>query len=390
MRLLAASAVILALAVLVIGERVNLAALKDWLLDHPPAPRLDRRGAFDPSRYADQATWDKYIKKGDRLLCLMAASDRAAGYLEQDPRDPPSAASKWIGDIRNELEMWYWHEAYVEVDWDCDFEAAGLKTAFDGLELNSLPLHDGDGNPIGDNNCWAIHHYDDNSDEDIVNQKYMANGKEYTATGAFYEFATNHPGGLVFAKNIMSPRSGVTFLGSWGRPANPDELPELQYCSDVLWAYWVRDNPNVQNLRVYGAQHVVNGDTVLLVTRAMRDVGKSALEAWPGVEFAYGTEGFRALIGSPIGATAAHMLVAHKADLGVKWITKVNIVKNNPSPRKNRRIGADMHMFFTIEDVPQDDISDPDSPGAVKRSVERVLGGKSDKKDIARVHTVRV
>lgn len=95
----------------------------------------------------------------------------------------------------------------------------------------------------------------------------------------------------------MSPRSHVTQPGSWGRPANPDELPELQYCSDVLWGYWARDNLDVKNLRVYGAQHVVNDDTVLLVTRAMRNRGKTALEPWPGVEFAYGTDEFKALIG---------------------------------------------------------------------------------------------
>jgi len=76
--------------------------------------------------------------------------------------------------------MWYWHEAYVEVDWDCDFEAAGLKTAFDGLELDSLPVYDENGDPMGDNNCWSIHHYDDDSNKEINDQKYITNGKEYT------------------------------------------------------------------------------------------------------------------------------------------------------------------------------------------------------------------
>jgi len=83
------------------------------------------------------------------------------------------------------------------------------------------------------------------------------------------------------------------------------------------------------------------------------------------------------------------MLVAHKAELGIKWITKVNVVKNNPSPRKNRRLQADMHIFFSIENVPQNDISDPDSPGAVKRYVEKVLGRRSDGSDFTRLHTLR-
>lgn len=99
------------------------------------------------------------------------------------------------------------------------------------------------------------------------------------------------------AMNIMSPRSSVTDYLSWDRPANPDELPELQYCSDVMWGYWARDNPNIKNLRVYGTQDVVNEDTVLLVTRAMKNRGKTELEAWPGVEFTFGIDEFKALVG---------------------------------------------------------------------------------------------
>jgi len=48
------------------------------------------------------------------------------------------------------------------------------------LELDSLPVYDENGDPMGDNNCWSIHHYDDDSDEEINDQKYIANGKEYT------------------------------------------------------------------------------------------------------------------------------------------------------------------------------------------------------------------
>jgi len=99
MKLQIALGVILTLVALVISEKINPTVLSNWFLDTPSASGLNRRGDFDPSKYADQATWDKYVKKGDHLLCLMAASDRAAGYLEHDTRDPPSAASKWAGDL---------------------------------------------------------------------------------------------------------------------------------------------------------------------------------------------------------------------------------------------------------------------------------------------------
>lgn len=56
--------------------------------------------------------------------------------------------------------------------------------------------------------------------------------------------------------------------------------------------------------------------------------------------------------GSPIGATIAHMLIGHKAELGIKHITKINVITNAP-----KRVGfgespvPDIHIFFEIEDV---------------------------------------
>jgi hypothetical protein len=55
--------------------------------------------------------------------------------------------------------------------------------------------------------------------------------------------------------------------------------------------------------------------------------------------------------GSPIGATIAHMLLGHKAELGIKHISKVNAVTSDPPGD-----GNDMHLFFLIEDVPADQV----------------------------------
>ena len=83
----------------------------------------------------------------------------------------------------------------------------------------------------------------------------------------------------------------------WKRPAGAGELPELQFASDILWGYWYRDNPYMKKLRVYGAHHVINADTSRLVARALKNVGKTALETWPGAVFEIGSEEFRVLIG---------------------------------------------------------------------------------------------
>jgi hypothetical protein len=50
----------------------------------------------------DDDNWDKYVAKGNHLNCIMRASDAGAGFLIDDKRKPPSAASIWSGDLRRE------------------------------------------------------------------------------------------------------------------------------------------------------------------------------------------------------------------------------------------------------------------------------------------------
>ncbi|KAH4294576.1 hypothetical protein HBH64_030320 [Parastagonospora nodorum] len=78
----------------------------------------------------------------------------------------------------------------------------------------------------------------------------------------------------IIAKNLESPSIAVVDHDNWGRKASPGELPDLRYCSYIYSCYWVRDYPNVNNLRFYGAKKVVNDDTVLLAARALREAKK--------------------------------------------------------------------------------------------------------------------
>jgi hypothetical protein len=55
---------------------------------------------FDPKKSADDALWARHIAKGKHNICLMQTTDASAGFLESDPRNPPSSASKWTGDLR--------------------------------------------------------------------------------------------------------------------------------------------------------------------------------------------------------------------------------------------------------------------------------------------------
>jgi hypothetical protein len=116
--------------------------------------------------------------------------------------------------------------------------------------------------------------------------------------------------------NLENPLVGTKY--NWDRLAMSSELLELRFCSDILWGYWVHNNPNVKSLRVYGAHNVVNEDTAPLIVRALTKNGHERITGWPGVSFDITNPEGQALIGSPIGATVAHMLIGHKAELGVK------------------------------------------------------------------------
>lgn len=102
--------------------------------------------------------------------------------------------------------------------------------------------------------------------------------------------------GAIIAKNLGNPATSV--FGAWHRQAAPGELPELRFVSDIFWGFWVRDNPNVKNIQVYGAYLVINERTVLLVSRALRNVHVNTLKLWPGTSFSAETEEGKALIGT--------------------------------------------------------------------------------------------
>ncbi|KAF2856423.1 hypothetical protein T440DRAFT_439477 [Plenodomus tracheiphilus IPT5] len=324
---------------------------------------------FDPSNYASDALWQQYVDKGHHLICLMEATDSGAGHLIEDKRNPPSAASQWTGDLRYEQAEWFWHVGDWEWGSECDWEHIGLKQAFEGQGLNAYPAFEDDGDEMdGHNECISMTHYDADDIEDpnadppemrpIKDQHYQVGGKQYTATGAFYEFSLNQIDGAIVAKNLNSPITAVVGSRSWGRKASPGELPELRFCSDIFWGHWVYNNPHVKNLRVYGAHMVMNDATVLLVSRAFKNANINQLTAWPGTSFSAGTDEGKALIGSPIGATIAHLLLSHKAELGIKHVTRVTAVTNERkrNPSSGEQSHSELHLFFTIEDVPAGEV----------------------------------
>lgn len=120
------------------------------------------------------------------------------------------------------------------------------------------------------------------------------------STGAYYTFVVNQVSGLIFALDILSPSHAIGMhWKSLGGTATPEDLPKLQYGSDLIWGKWVHGNPDVKNLRVYAVYSVLNDETTALVSRALRNKGVDGLTTWPGAVFVKEQDEveFQALIG---------------------------------------------------------------------------------------------
>lgn len=120
------------------------------------------------------------------------------------------------------------------------------------------------------------------------------------STGGYYTFFVNQPDGVIVALDISSPRHAVkTHWKSIGGTASPEDLPKLQYASDLMWGKWVENNPDVRNLQYYVVHNILNDETSAIVPRAMRNKLVSKLETWPGTIFEKDSDQveFQALIG---------------------------------------------------------------------------------------------
>lgn len=134
---------------------------------------------FDGDDIADDEDWAKYTSKGGALMCGLRGTDQTAGSLMNDRRNPPSAASIWNGDLRQELHTWYWRHI-DPATYSCKInDHWNFASALKSLGLNGKPTAEG-----GDNTCFRVEHWDPSKQENghqvpAINQWYKVGDKEY-------------------------------------------------------------------------------------------------------------------------------------------------------------------------------------------------------------------
>ncbi|RMZ69880.1 WD domain-containing [Pyrenophora seminiperda CCB06] len=296
--------------------------------------------------------WASAVQKGNRLTCRLEANDEAAGRLWQDTRNPPSAHSEWAdATLQNELVQWAWDRGDYDAE-NCDFSddvsedfTNKIGTTMQALGVSAKPRE-----LNGDIECFNIQHFDDHVSDSEGSpepgiQYYVVEGREYQCTGAHVRFGINHRGGMIIGIDFKSPRYAARL--EWGHEPYEDELPRVKRVSDIMTAYWLRDNPTPRNLKYYIASNVLNKQTVLLLSKILVDRGHSLVPYWPGLTVGMWEDAGEALLGSPIGTTLAFLLAQHKAELGIKHVTDITIFRENYPPETSPAI----HILFRIEDV---------------------------------------
>jgi hypothetical protein len=63
----------------------------------------------------------------------------------------------------------------------------------------------------------------------------------------------------------------------------------LKASSDVVFAYWLRGNPNHKYLKYYFFNYITNGETMATIATILKARGHATPPYWPGVELPFKT-----------------------------------------------------------------------------------------------------
>jgi hypothetical protein len=127
---------------------------------------------------ASDADFSRYANKGGALMCGLEGSDETAGRQMSDTRTPPSAVSRFRGDLRQELQNWHWRNIDPST-YGCKLsEHWEFRRVMQTLSLSGKPVSEG-----GDNQCYRVEHWDPERRENgnqvpAINQWYNVPGIE--------------------------------------------------------------------------------------------------------------------------------------------------------------------------------------------------------------------
>ena len=109
-------------------------------------------------------------------------------------------------------------------------------------------------------------------------------------------------------------------------------LVPLRQWSDVVFLQWKdlfktsNAKDDITDLRYVFRITISNEDSTALILKAVKNKG-AEFGYWPGTEFEPQSDEFKAILGSPNGAGVAWFLIDHKAQLGMKTVSKITVFR---------------------------------------------------------------
>ncbi|KAJ4305764.1 hypothetical protein N0V90_001296 [Kalmusia sp. IMI 367209] len=260
--------------------------------------------------------WNEATRKGEMLLKMMQGEQEVT-------------ASTFTG-FPDEFEKWGYVRQQKLADDQSEMGFFGLDTVMRDLGLwdknRRTPEDD------GYFECWEVQH----------NQDVIADGEFYQSTGARFFFGFEASSGVLVSTSLRSPENMA--------PEFP-RYPPLKHVSDMLWGQWscLKDRPRVDNIRIYIVTQVLNDKALDIIWRVIRSAGLGCWQMWPGTRLGMETEEGRALLGTPVGQGIRYLLAQHKAQLGSKTVTMVDLYE--------AEMGGFPNLVFHIEDLEKEKVT---------------------------------
>ncbi|PVH93611.1 hypothetical protein DM02DRAFT_695477 [Periconia macrospinosa] len=318
-------------------------------------PRIGRRGDGDwmeEYAVASDEIWTRARNRGCSFFSAFGLSDHeAAQQLFQPPLNTIASPWKDFGDISS----WGFTQTYditEDLGAQTEFERAdkdgdfgwGIGNALRGLNVDDRAFCHG-----GLNKVTQVVHGDYlkhiRNEVNFDQQSLMRGNRRIRATGGRFLFSINPFHGVLMGMDLLSIPSAAAQRNP---PVQGNDLPDINKMSDILFLYWkfYTDNAfDTRNIRYFFMLSVSNHETLGIIKRAFPNVDWSYFPEWPGVTFEGNQPEFRAILGSPNGRSFAFFLIQHKADLGNKFITKVQVFLSNTEH-------GTVNLCFHVADAP--------------------------------------
>jgi hypothetical protein len=199
----------------------------------------------------------------------------------------------------------------------------------------------------------------------------VVDGKRYAPTQGSY--------GLTYTAEFVSADN------NWGpRSEGPDQVPQvdgvylpfplLEKLSDVAFLVFQQlmkeTKQPMDQLKGLLRSGVVNSETLLVTTNALRLKPDAPHPAWPGRDFGPQSEGFAAILASPNGRGVAWFLAQHKAQLGHKTISNVRVWGEED----------EVFILFVFEDVSDSDENETSAEEVTPQEISSIQASGKDRK----------